>query len=510
MINHYKNWLMVAVFALISACSPIDDYSESLSSVEKKLANGHYVKQIEKTKQIIVKLSESPAYQSALNDELLEAEKKLFIKKVNAIAAYAKKLRSMEDWEDNARNRGAARQVFDQLSLAISQLNSELRQWVKLYNRVEDIIVKTSEEKSKVEQSAAAFRKAASDTHSKIVSAKATYPHQAARLNSFASHLNDFDEKYTTLLNFVQGKVNTPKINDYLAYVALYDSVDVNNNFPLTLANDYARMVKQLYSSYSKVLLEAEEYHGVALGAVSWDNYYDHPTEHSRTFPYTEVSYSQLQKIKQHIGSGTTKYVSSIKSDSIIAMATSGKSKDGWDSGDDEAEIWLEDAESEHTHLYLIIDNGVATEVEESVDRATYLRLANAIDKEVLTKPYGKFEDEAVDVPHNPGMAFVGHPQYGQWERNPTTGADVWVWFAAYSIMSDLTKDRIDRRRHERYLASMHGYIPPSSRGNYRGTNRYGVTSHQSPIQSSLTRSRNSNLKGSGQSFRNRGPSSGK
>ena len=81
---------------------------------------------------------------------------------------------------------------------------------------------------------------------------------------------------------------------------------------------------------------------------------------------------------------------------------------------------------------------------------------------------------------------------------------------AAYSIMDDIIDDRIDRRRHKEYLAGMGNYTAPRYRNNYHGTNRYGVTSNQSPIQQSLTRSRNNNLKGSGQSFRNRGPSKGK
>ena len=80
----------------------------------------------------------------------------------------------------------------------------------------------------------------------------------------------------------------------------------------------------------------------------------------------------------------------------------------------------------------------------------------------------------------------------------------------AYSIIDDIVDDRIDRRRHERYMTSMRNYVPPKERRGHSWTNSYGVTSNKSPIQKSLTRSRNSNLRGSGESFRNRGPGKGK
>lgn len=510
MLNNLKPLLLLAGIILMSACTPIDDFEEHLEGVEKNIAQKTYLKKIDDTEKAIVDLSSSPAYQGLLNDDVLTAEKLEVTKVANDIHARAKQLRSMEELDDNPRTQKQALDVFGKLTYAISTLNTDLRKWKNNYERVVDIVERRDQEREIVEKAATAFFDARESALTAMAKAKLDHPHQTARINEFASHLNDFKSKYETLVTFVRGETNNPQIEDYLNYVSLYESVNVNDNFPVTLASDYERMLEQLYTSYSKVLLESEEYHGVSLAAVSWDNYYDNPTEHNRAFPYTEVTYLELSQIKSKLGSGRTYWVSSIESDGLISKATQGKSQSGWDSGDDEAEIWIEDAESEYTHLYLVIENGVATEVEESVDRNTLLRLANAEGQEVLSKPYGKFEDEAIDKPQTPGMAYVGKPQYGQWERDPITGADVWVWFAAYSIMDDIIDDRIDRRRHKEYLAGMGNYTAPRYRNNYHGTNRYGVTSNQSPIQQSLTRSRNNNLKGSGQSFRNRGPSKGK
>ena len=100
--------------------------------------------------------------------------------------------------------------------------------------------------------------------------------------------------------------------------------------------------------------------------------------------------------------------------------------------------------------------------------------------------------------------------KYGSWQKDQTTGLDVWQWFLVYSIFDDLTDDAYDRRRHREYMASMGNYIPPARRSNHSWTNSYGVTSMSSPMQSSITKAKNTGVKGAGASYRNRGPGKGK
>ncbi len=510
MLNNLKRSILFVGVALMAACSPIDNYEEQLEKVEKKIAKKEYAKSIDATEKTIKSLSKDDAYTSLLKDDVIEAEKKKAGKIVSDIHSKAKALRAMEDLDDNYTNESKAGKVYSAMQREIARLNSSLRKWKADYSRVNSIISRRDEEQKALEKAYSDFGMVYVITKSKFKKAIDDHPHQKARIETFKAHLDNFDEQYKYLVAFFAKPKSSLKIEDYLDYVSKYNSLKVKSNFPLTLSSDYDRMVGQLYKTYSKVLLAKEESHGVTLGAVSWDNYYDYPTEHNRTFPYTEVTYDQLQQIQSTIGSGRTQYVSSIKSSNVIALATSNKSTTGWTSGDDEAEIWIEDAESEYTHAYLIIEDGKSSEIEETVDRATYLKFADSINKEVFSKPYGKFEDEAIDKPQDPGMAYVGNANYGQWQVDPVSGVELWTWFMAYSIIDDIVDDRIDRRRHERYMTSMRNYVPPKERRGHSWTNTYGVTSNKSPIQTSLTRSRNSNLRGSGESFRNRGPGKGK
>jgi hypothetical protein len=510
MLNNLKRAALFIGVALMAACSPIDNYEDQLEKVEKKIAKKEYAKSIDSTEKTIRSLSKDSAYVSLLKDEVIEAEKKKADKIVSNIHKQAKSLRAMEDLDDNHTNESKAGKVYGAMQYEISKLRTSLRKWKTDYTRVNSIIAKRTEEKAALEKAFNSFNTSYIATKSKFNKAIKDHPHQKERIETFKAHLDNFDEQYKYLVAFFAKPVDSLKIEDYLDYVGKYNSLKVKSNFPLTLSSDYDRMIDQLYRTYSKVLKAKEESHGVTLGAVSWDNYYDYPTEHNRTFPYTEVSYKQLQDIQSTIGSGRTLYVSSIKSNNTIALATSNKSKTGWTNGDDEAEVWIEDAESEYTHSYLVIEDGKSSEIEETVDRATYLKLADAIGKEVFSKPYGKFEDEAIDKPQVPGMAYVGNANYGQWQADPISGVEIWTWFMAYSIIDDIVDDRIDRRRHERYMTSMRNYVPPKERRGHSWTNSYGVTSNKSPIQKSLTRSRNSNLRGSGESFRNRGPGKGK
>lgn len=510
MLNNLKRGMLLVGVALMAACSPIDKYEDNLEKVEKKIAKKDYAKSVTSAEKTIRELSKDSAYTSLIKDAVLKAESD----KANAIVAnihkLAKELRAMEDLDDNSSNENKAGKVYGAMQLEISKLGTALRNWKTDYSRVSSIISRRDTEQSALTKAYGDFSKAYQATSAKFAKALVDHPHQKERIATFQAHLANFDKQYRELMAFFAKPKDSLKIEDYLSYVAKYNELKVKDNFPMTLAGDYDRMIGQLYKSYSKVLLDKEESHGVVIGAVSWDNFYDYPTEHNRTFPYTEVTYEQLNKIQRLIGSGRTMYVSSIESDSTIGMATSGKSRNGWSSGDDEAEIWIEDAESEYVHSYLIIEDGKSSEIQETVDRNTYMKLANAVGQEVFSKPYGKFEDEAVDKPQTPGMAYVGNSNYGQWQVDPVSGVEVWTWFAAYSIIDDIVDDRIDRRRHERYMANMRNYVPPKERRDHTWTNYYGVTSNKSPIQTSLTRSRNSNLRGSGESFRNRGPGKGK
>ncbi|MBK1667068.1 hypothetical protein CKO28_03285 [Rhodovibrio sodomensis] len=85
----------------------------------------------------------------------------------------------------------------------------------------------------------------------------------------------------------------------------------------------------------------------------------------------------------------------------------------------DEASFWVQDWDWNHYHKYRIV-TGEGSEVTDwiSVDATGYDYYKDALGMEVVSKPVGKFYDEAYTAPAPPGMSLVGDSRYGEW-RTP-------------------------------------------------------------------------------------------
>ncbi len=55
---------------------------------------------------------------------------------------------------------------------------------------------------------------------------------------------------------------------------------------------------------------------------------------------------------------------------------------------------------------------------------------------EILSKPYGYFEDERVKEASPPGMAYVGNKKYGEWRNDPGSGRSFWYYYGIYSFLN--------------------------------------------------------------------------
>lgn len=509
--------LIALIFVFVCAgCSPIGDFEDALENTESKIKHAYFKKSVDKTKEKIISLGkDNQIFASVVNENVISDEFKDVNKTIELIHSKAAELRSMEELDNSDLNKNKASTLSNQLRYAETSLRRQLAEVFNKYKKVNSLIVNINDEKKKLSESYALYLKSVSELTPKINKALIDHPHKKERLISFKTHIENFDKEYKDLGKVLDNPLKSLTLSDYLTFNSGYKKLGVEKSKASGVSEDYKRMIEQLYTSYSKILIDKNETHGIKLGAVTWDEYYDYPTEHQRTFPYTEVKRSEYERVLSYIGTGRsfrvgTFSMNSITDDSVVSIATGGKSRSGWDSGDTHGEIWLEDNESEYVHYYLIIEDGKTSETEEVVTKKTYLYLEGAMNKEVLSKPYGFFEDEAIDKPQDIGLNYVGNNHYGQWTKDPVSGADIWMWFAAYSIIDDITDNRIDRRRHERYMSSMNSYVPPHKRSGYSYTNSYGVTSKTSPFKTSVSRSKGSTLKGAGSSFRNRGPSSGK
>jgi hypothetical protein len=515
-INNPIKMIAIVFLGLTAmACSPFRDYEEQLVKVEIKIAKEEYKKKVDRTISTVKSASDKTSYQKLLDDMWQKEVRQSSLVYIEDIKLAAKELRKLEGIENTPANVRSLVEKRDEMLRGEVLLNvylSKLKEKHAFIARNFDMQEKV---RAEIEKSMADFLKAKVNTMADIEAATTKHPNQKNRLLTFSGQMNRFESGYQNLLEFYSGDMGRHTLDELEKSYSKYQKMGIDKGVPLQVAIDYQRMIDQLDDTYTKVLKGMSESHSVKLSIVSWDNYYDYPTEHSYQFPYVEVSYPNLQLILSRYQNEAEMSRNQVLSDGTISLATGGRmTEKEWERGDDYASVWVEDYESEYTHEYTIVVNGESTEVQESVTRDVYVKNKKNTGKSILSKPYGYFEDEVVDMATEPGMAFVGNSNYGSWQRN-SGGSFVWLWlpmFSSFDLDIDGRKRRYSRSDYERYRGRQATYVPPRARNNYTGTNAYGITSTNSPISKSLSQGRqgNNSVRGAGLSSRNQGPSRGK
>jgi hypothetical protein len=515
MNNWLKGTVAVVILILMNACSPISNHMDGLKVVEDRIKKNYYVKRNESLIESIKTFSTDPAYKALITDDNL----KIFRETLAKDAAYVKKsaiaLRAIDDESYSDANIAKGNRAADVVRKADVVLRASQRLIKRRFDKLASMVDKREYQINNLNKSYAGFVAEKTKLYTDIVGASEKHPRQKGRLGEFMGVIDSFNEDYQILLDFFKRAPSSLSFEDYNAFINLYNKAKIEDGFPLSLVKDYQRMLEQLDLSYSKILMGMNESHSVLMSSMSWDNYYDYPTEHTQKYAYVEVSHAQQTQIISHFGSGSTYSTSSLKDSKLLNLATKGQSAraNNFPSGDDEADMWVEDSESEYTHEYIVIIDGKSSEIEESVTRAMYLKYKGAIGKEIFSKPYGYFEDEAFDEPVKVGESFVGNPAYGKWVKDPSTGIDAWQWIAGYVVLDSLLGgNRYDRGSYDNRRGYYSSYTPMSSRSSGgRLTNQYGVIPATSPMSKGVTNGRRGQtLGGSGSNFRNRGPGKGK
>jgi hypothetical protein len=515
MNNWLKGAVVVVVLILVSACSPISKHMDGLKVVEERIKKDYHVKRNESLIESIKTLSIAPNYNALVTDDNLKSFRETLAKDTTYVKKSVIALRAIDDESYNDANIAKGNRAAEVVRKAVIALRASRRLIKRRFDKLASMVDKRESQISTLNKSYVEFIAEKTKLYTDIVGASEKHPRQKGRLGDFIGVVDIFDEDYQFMLDFFKRAPSALLFEDYNAFINLYNKTKIEDDFPLSLVKDYQRMLEQLDLSYSKVLKGMNESHSVLMGSMSWDNYYDYPTEHTQKYAYVEVSHAQQAQIISHFGSGSTYSTSSLQDSKLLNLATKGQSarSNNFPSGDDDADVWIEDSESEYTHEYIVIIDGKSSEIEESVTRAMYLKYKGSVGKEIFSKPYGYFEDEAFDEPVKVGESFVGNPAYGKWVKDSSTGIDAWQWIAGYMVLDSLLGgNRYDRGSYNNRRSYYSSYTPMSSRSNgSRLTNQYGVIPATSPMSKGVTNGRRGQtLGGSGSNFRNRGPGKGK
>jgi hypothetical protein len=233
-------------------------------------------------------------------------------------------------------------------------------------------------------------------------------------------------------------------------FVVLGDNAQLLSRNASTIRED-ARTVdgqlKSLSGSYSKALADMKAVYYITVMRWSWNDDADYPTTHTYTYPRKELTgeafdyFNSLPESLPYIARlrssffGTNVEPNRIDSAHWAALGISPKEQ--WVYRDDTAEYGFQ-LSADYFHKYLVTENGETHETDwQKVDETMFENHVDDLGMDIVSKPFGTFEDEKISNPTPAGLAFVGNPRYGQWQTDDR-GTSFWAWYGAYRLFGDL------------------------------------------------------------------------
>ena len=181
----------------------------------------------------------------------------------------------------------------------------------------------------------------------------------------------------------------------------------------------------------------------VQIGRTSWDEASDWPTEHNYLYPPSKVKenvYTYFAKLKPNSvpakytrawGGRLSLYIDTNHWNALGIYPTT----NWYRRSHDAAEFWIEDIFPKAYHKYILVENNRRKETDwEPVDEDDYDDHFDYLGMEIVSKPYGFFEDEKIKEASPPGMSMVGNSRYGEWRTDPHTGRSFWHYYGIYSF----------------------------------------------------------------------------
>lgn len=514
--------ISVGLSALVGCSNPTSPYKEDLKVAKEAIEEKVLEKEVVSLRSKVVALSQEKVYADYLKNEkvlekidsllayhpkLVEAYDELMILKEEPVNAENKRLAGIRDKKMNSvllSSRKEGRDILDEAKF-VAEFYRSLAAYVKRADKyLED-----------AQKSFDVFVEKADSSIQK-------HPHKKKQINLMVDSLKGDLDKLSQLkkdLDRLQGDGKT--VDDYGLLKVRIDR-HLTRNVVTNGVSIQTKRLGELDVTYVKILKDIEESYSVQLGGASWYEYYDWPTETTVVFPETSITEQQYNNLVSNPIKGTYS-IRDWKENSLVHNLTSGKIDNAFPSGDNRAELWIEDLTAEYFYKYEIVtDQGVSETDWVAVSKNEYLAHKNHVGMEILSKPYGYFEDEASTIPSPAGASLVGNPEYGQWRTDPNTGASIWEWLMVWSVMDSLSNSRYDRgyydsysERRSRELSSMYspskgGYTPQYKRSiSEINARRNGKGFVKPSNMKSLSSVSGRSLKSRASSVRGRGPAGG-
>jgi len=206
--------------------------------------------------------------------------------------------------------------------------------------------------------------------------------------------------------------------------------------------------LKSLSASYSKALADMKAVYYITVTRWAWNDDADYPTTHTYSYGRRELTgdafdyFNSLPESLPYVMKGSIGWFGP------RYQLHEGVSADRWNAlgidpnqeairGDNAAEYGFA-LSADYFHKYLVTENGETHETDwQKVDETMFENHVDDLGMDIVSKPFGTFEDEKITNPTPAGLAFVGNPRYGQWQTDDR-GTSFWAWYGAYRLFGDL------------------------------------------------------------------------
>ncbi len=242
----------------------------------------------------------------------------------------------------------------------------------------------------------------------------------------------------------------------------------------------YAKL-GELDRSYSKTLIDMTAEYYVQIGRISWQEseYVEYPPETEYTYPPAQVDDETFEYFSEwpdedNVGkvSGFFGMSFSPEVDKAMWARLNLDPMAGWPSSDNTAEYFVKETPSRLFHKYRILEDGKMTETGwVAVSEDFFYDNEQNLGMDLMVKPYGYFEEEAVKTATPQGMAYVGNPRYGRWVTG-RDGLSFWEFYGMYSLMNNLIGMRYSRPDYDMWYRDYRGKRPYY--GREKDEDRYG------------------------------------
>jgi len=300
------------------------------------------------------------------------------------------------------------------------------------------------------------------------------------------------------------------------------------------------KKISELYKSYSTILTDLKIDNLVQVTRSTWNEYAEYGRDNIFMYEQSKVSsevYDYFYKLEvDNIAGYNTNFMANNRFDPNIDsnMWNALKLDSSIPTYDNRGVWWVSKLTQRFYHKYTILED---TKKEETgwieVNDLTYYNNQANLGMEILSKPYGYFEEEKITTAAPAGMSAVGNSQYGEWreQKSTSTGSSsglFWFFFPRYGYYSsfgssyyhqdDYRRYSDYRGRNQSYYGSNHQYGTWGS--NTYSNNRYSSSHYAQSNAADVRASRNgkgaqqfkrssSTVRSSGGSSRGRGPGGG-